>query len=399
MGKPAATVGSYHICPKTNPNGSPHIGGSVPQGSPNVFIGGQPAARVGDKANCMGPPDTIAEGSATVRINGKLAARVGDKTRHGGFVVTGNATVLLGDGTGDSALASSPNLDHIPPFPGSLAEAEQRLDAAGERLNAARATGEPLPASPYSTPDKMRLVQEGLKEKVIVRIIESRHDKDGKGIGPPTGNGYSTYWTTTFTQVEHCDHDAKQICEAVGKPYNPEDDYTLLLIDQEKAAQTGQMESFFPTHEKLAEFARTTGMEGEEMDHVRDKISYAMEPEYSFKYEAVRKAADKKGIELIKPDDVVKQARELGFSDEEQENLMIRFMLDKKLGANEQFLGNGLTNDVNADNVFTPFGPAFNDRNYGVAEVFTYDRNPQTLKELEANGLLKRIPLRMTSHA
>jgi uncharacterized Zn-binding protein involved in type VI secretion len=59
------------------------------------LIGGQPAARVGDLALCVGPPDVIALGSMTVLIGGMPAARMGDLTAHGGTLVMGWPTVLI----------------------------------------------------------------------------------------------------------------------------------------------------------------------------------------------------------------------------------------------------------------------------------------------------------------
>ena len=96
MSKPAAVLGSMHVCPKVDPGPKPHVGGPIIAGSGTVLIGGIPAARVGDKAVCVGPPDTIASGSATVLINGKPAARLGDSTAHGGVITVGNPTVLIG---------------------------------------------------------------------------------------------------------------------------------------------------------------------------------------------------------------------------------------------------------------------------------------------------------------
>ncbi|WP_284381621.1 PAAR domain-containing protein [Litoribrevibacter albus] len=95
MGKPAATLSHMHVCPRsTGP--VPHVGGPVVVGSGNVTIGGLPAARQGDKCICVGPPDAISSGSATVTINGKPAARMGDSTKHGGKIILGNFTVLIG---------------------------------------------------------------------------------------------------------------------------------------------------------------------------------------------------------------------------------------------------------------------------------------------------------------
>lgn len=65
-------------------------------GCPTVLIGFMPAARVGDVATCVGPPDSIAMGSFTVFIGGMPAARLGDLTAHGGTITVGLPTVMLG---------------------------------------------------------------------------------------------------------------------------------------------------------------------------------------------------------------------------------------------------------------------------------------------------------------
>jgi uncharacterized Zn-binding protein involved in type VI secretion len=86
-----------HTCPLVNPGTVPHVGGPVmPAGCPTVLIGGMPAARVGDMCICTGPPDTIVVGSGTVLIGGMPAARMGDSTAHGGAIVAGCRTVIIG---------------------------------------------------------------------------------------------------------------------------------------------------------------------------------------------------------------------------------------------------------------------------------------------------------------
>lgn len=95
MGKPAATVSNFHLCPKKI-GYVPHVGGPIVVGSGNVLIGNMPAARKGDMLVCIGPPDAIKVGSGTVKINGKPAARMGDGTNHGGKIIVGNPTVLIG---------------------------------------------------------------------------------------------------------------------------------------------------------------------------------------------------------------------------------------------------------------------------------------------------------------
>lgn len=93
---PAARITDMHVCPMTT-GPVPHVGGPIlPPGCPTVLIGGMPAACVGDMAVCTGPPDTIIMGSTTVMIGGKFAARLGDSTAHGGTIILGEFTVLIG---------------------------------------------------------------------------------------------------------------------------------------------------------------------------------------------------------------------------------------------------------------------------------------------------------------
>lgn len=96
----AARLTDMHICPMQTPavpSPIPHAGGPViGPGEPTVLIGGLPAAVVGDSCVCVGPPDTIAKGSSTVMIGGKPAARIGDTCAHGGSIVIGCFTVMIG---------------------------------------------------------------------------------------------------------------------------------------------------------------------------------------------------------------------------------------------------------------------------------------------------------------
>ena len=97
MGEPAACVNDLHRCPAFNGT-VPHVGGPILlPGCPTVFIGGRPAARVGDMATCAGGPANILTGSLTVSIGAKPAARKADSTDHGGKIITGFDTVLIGD--------------------------------------------------------------------------------------------------------------------------------------------------------------------------------------------------------------------------------------------------------------------------------------------------------------
>lgn len=97
MGMPAARVGDMHVCPMVT-GVVPHVGGPVlPPCAITVLTGSMPQARITDLCVCVGPPDMIALGAFTVIVSGMPAARIGDLTVHGGTIVVGLPTVLIGD--------------------------------------------------------------------------------------------------------------------------------------------------------------------------------------------------------------------------------------------------------------------------------------------------------------
>ncbi len=92
----AARVTDMHVCPVVAPVA--HVGGAImPPGVPTILIGSMPAATLGATCLCpVGPPNTIVKGSSTVVMGNKPAARMGDATAHGGTIVSGCPTVLIG---------------------------------------------------------------------------------------------------------------------------------------------------------------------------------------------------------------------------------------------------------------------------------------------------------------
>lgn len=92
----ASRLTDMHVCPMVT-GVVPHVGGVISgPGMATVLIGNMPASVMGDMAVCVGPPDTIVKGSATVLIGNKPAVRMGDTCSHGGTVVLGMPTVLIG---------------------------------------------------------------------------------------------------------------------------------------------------------------------------------------------------------------------------------------------------------------------------------------------------------------
>jgi uncharacterized Zn-binding protein involved in type VI secretion len=106
------------------------VGGPIlPPCAMTVIIGGLPAARITDMATCVGPPDVIVKGSPTVLIEYLPAARMLDNCAHGGMIVLGCFTVIIGDfgsgGGGGGGGASAPSAIQAPammagaPIPGA----------------------------------------------------------------------------------------------------------------------------------------------------------------------------------------------------------------------------------------------------------------------------------------
>lgn len=96
MGTPASRLTDMHTCPMVT-GVVPHVGGPVSGPcAPTVLIGSLPAARVTDMCVCVGPPDVIAKGSATVITMSMPQARIGDMTAHGGVLIVGCPTVIVG---------------------------------------------------------------------------------------------------------------------------------------------------------------------------------------------------------------------------------------------------------------------------------------------------------------
>ena len=94
---PAARITDMHVCPMVT-GIVPHVGGPIlPPGVPTVLIDFLPAATVTSMATCVGPPDMIVMGSLGVMINFLPAARLMDPTVHGGMIMMGSPTCIIGE--------------------------------------------------------------------------------------------------------------------------------------------------------------------------------------------------------------------------------------------------------------------------------------------------------------
>ncbi|MFZ4380468.1 MAG: PAAR domain-containing protein [Sandarakinorhabdus sp.] len=92
---PASRITDMHVCPMVT-GIVPHVGGPIILGAPTVLTGMLPQARVTDMCVCVGPPDVVVKGSMTVLVTSLPAARMGDMTAHGGVIILGMPTVIIG---------------------------------------------------------------------------------------------------------------------------------------------------------------------------------------------------------------------------------------------------------------------------------------------------------------
>ncbi|MDT3719430.1 PAAR domain-containing protein [Pseudomonas oryzihabitans] len=99
-GKPAARLGDAVTCPKCGTT-------ALVQGSVNVFFDGLPAATLGHACGCGAALSAAV--IPNVLINGQPAAVLGSVTNHGGVVIGGSGTVVIGTGGGTSAGRVAPD--------------------------------------------------------------------------------------------------------------------------------------------------------------------------------------------------------------------------------------------------------------------------------------------------
>ncbi len=104
----ACRVGDDSHCPDDSHGGkccSHSVTGPAVSGSPDVFINGKPALRVGDsgvhRACCGTNTWHVVEGSPTVFVNGLPLARLGDATSHcggSGTLIEAGPDVIVDEG-------------------------------------------------------------------------------------------------------------------------------------------------------------------------------------------------------------------------------------------------------------------------------------------------------------
>lgn len=140
----AARLMDMHVCPQQTPAvvPIPHVGGPITMpimGKP-CLIGGMPAAGAGSMCVCIGPPDAISPACASnkVLVNGTPLAKMGDATIHGGSIILGCFTVLIGAGGMNPSAIADMASSAMEAAASVAAEAENvmnEISTANDRIN------------------------------------------------------------------------------------------------------------------------------------------------------------------------------------------------------------------------------------------------------------------------
>uniref|UniRef100_A0A486XR87 Uropathogenic specific protein n=1 Tax=Rheinheimera sp. BAL341 TaxID=1708203 RepID=A0A486XR87_9GAMM len=188
------------------------------------------------------------------------------------------------------------------------------------------------------------------------------------------------YWSTTFDQIEDADTDAELISNKLGLKYEP-GEYVMLIIDTDKAAPLTGVKSVSATFNNISEFANTELPDAFPASFT-DKT---MNAEYQALYaEQYKKAVDSKMLATwsTNTDDFAEYLETTDFTDEEKETLMQRMDMHKKVGNNDDYLGNGVTKDLT------------NSKNqYGAVETINFERTEIDLKTLNDNNAIVIVDL------
>jgi hypothetical protein len=230
----------------------------------------------------------------------------------------------------------------------------------------------------YTQEELTLLASRGLDDdRFIVRFIESRHvDRGGEldgQLGRAGTDGQVRYWATTLDQVEPSDTCPRLIAQQLGVEYDPGASYRLAIIDREVASRKAGARTLIPTFDNLKGFARENIDGYADRDSLLDEV---MTPGYQERYrklvegmgEAEWESLDRRSLYL----------KRQGLNDIQIQEFEARMKIQTETGANEHFLGNGLTRHTGLSDE--------NDTIFGAVETFTLEKNPQTFRAMTSGG-------------
>ncbi|MPW29673.1 hypothetical protein F9L16_11810 [Agarivorans sp. B2Z047] len=263
--------------------------------------------------------------------------------------------------------------------PSSFAEAENLLNDSRARVID---NGGYTPK--YTQAELLEIAKAGnIDDKYIVRVLETTHAGPDGYLGKYDGEKIK-YWSTTFDQLEDRDTDPRLVTAGVGIPYNPDPEvtYTLAIIDKAKATEKAGSYAMVPNYDNMANFSKTELKKKVPHPELIDDI---MTPEFSAKFNKDVTALNQVKEHGVWDRDLQDELFEVNnFSDYDKKLFENRLALYDEAGANEHWLGNGLTKNMNNPNGDTP---------HGILETFSYDKNPDTFSAMKEYGIVKKVAL------
>jgi uncharacterized Zn-binding protein involved in type VI secretion len=272
--------------------------------------------------------------------------------------------------------------------PDSLPEAQARLMQRRQQINAAGYQPK------YTDSELAYMARHGnvASERFQVRFMETKHLT---GRDTPTGHlsgamgitlegtrgKGAKYWSTSFDQIEDADTDPKLIAQKLGVAYNPGKNYALVIVDTEKAAPLTGVISVPATFDEVGRFA-TTELPSDFPETFTEKaMTPAFQADYARYYQAAVKqkhikdwSTDSSGFE-----DYLKTT---GMDQTDIDEMKLRMLMHKKIGNNHEYLGNGLTKDLNPGSL----------NQYGAVETLNFERREVNLRQLHEAHAITVIP-------
>ena len=265
--------------------------------------------------------------------------------------------------------------------PSSLNDAVQRLESMSDEIAANGYKPK------YSDEELKDMAGSGdvADERYHVRIMESRHLEFPDGspgmLGKPfegkTGNG-AKYWSTTFDQLEDADLDPELVSGKVGLDYDPDTEYALIVIDTAKAQPLTGAVSVPATFDKVSEFANRELPK----EFPPEFTNKTMNEDFQTKYAAHHEKAVREGYLQDEWSSNTKDFQRYldanQIDRDEQTLLKKRMKMQDKIGNNQYFEGNGLTQDkINSSS-----------NQYGAVETLNFERSKINLAQLKERGAI-----------
>ncbi|MDF3013852.1 MAG: hypothetical protein K0Q78_2056 [Cellvibrio sp.] len=251
----------------------------------------------------------------------------------------------------------------------------------------------------YTDNELLQQAQSGsvADERYHVRFMEAGHQWDradgvkgadnltgklGREFTGETGAG-PRYWSTTFDQIEDADSDPKLICEKLGIDYDPDKKYAMAIIDTEKAKPLTGCECVSATFDNIGQFANRE-LPAEFPKEFTDQVMNAdYQVAYKEQYEFARKQEFLDSDWSTDTKLFSKYLDTTNLNANEKKSLIKRMDMQKQIGNNQHYLGNGVTEDKIASS----------SNKFGAVETHNFERTPTNLQSLKNKGAIKIVYL------